>query len=85
MTTEPHQHPHSPAPLGITDSQLAILFLQLQWTLEEAAHDFPAGRVTPTKRGELASMLEHMAQIVRASDPAQEPTDDDLGGIVDSI
>ncbi|MGH3904599.1 MAG: hypothetical protein ACRDTE_10465 [Pseudonocardiaceae bacterium] len=29
---------------GVTDSQLAVLLRQTQWALDEAAHDFPAGR-----------------------------------------
>ena len=26
---------------GVTDSQLAVLFRQLRWALDDAAHDFP--------------------------------------------
>ncbi|MGH3905155.1 MAG: hypothetical protein ACRDTE_13350 [Pseudonocardiaceae bacterium] len=59
-----------PEPItGVTDSQLAVLLRQTQWALDEAAHDFPAGRVTPTRREELAVTLESLAAIVRASTP----------------
>ncbi|MGH3906718.1 MAG: hypothetical protein ACRDTE_21445 [Pseudonocardiaceae bacterium] len=54
---------------GVTDSQLAVLLRQTQWALDEAAHDFPAGRVTPTRREELAVTLESLAAIMRASAP----------------
>ncbi len=54
---------------GVTDSQLAVLLRQTQWALDEAAHDFPTGRVTPTRREELAVTLESLAAIVRASAP----------------
>ncbi|MGH3906968.1 MAG: hypothetical protein ACRDTE_22730 [Pseudonocardiaceae bacterium] len=52
---------------GVTDSQLAVLLRQTQWVLDEAAHDFPAGRVTPQRREELAASLAGLAVIVRAS------------------
>ncbi len=52
---------------GVTDSQLAVLFRQAQWGLDEAAHDFPAGRVSAQRREELAASLEALAVIVRAS------------------
>lgn len=54
---------------GVTDSQLAVLLRQTQWALDEAAHDFPAGRATPQRREELAGTLEALAAIVRASAP----------------
>ncbi|MGH3908865.1 MAG: hypothetical protein ACRDTE_32485 [Pseudonocardiaceae bacterium] len=56
-------------PTSVTDSQLAVLLRQTQWTLDEAAHDFPAGRGTPQRRDELAGTLETLAAIVRASAP----------------
>lgn len=56
-------------PAGVTDSQLAVVLRQTQWALDEAAHDFPAGRVTPQRREELAGTLEALAAIVRASVP----------------
>ncbi|MGH3904479.1 MAG: hypothetical protein ACRDTE_09865 [Pseudonocardiaceae bacterium] len=49
-----------------------MLLRQTQWALDEAAHDFPAGRVTPSRREELAVTLEALAAIVRASAPAIE-------------
>lgn len=55
--------------LGVDDSQLAVLFRQLQWMLDDAAYDFPAGRATPRRREELAGSLEALAAIVRASAP----------------
>lgn len=54
---------------GVTDSQLAVLLRQTQWALDEAAHDFPAGRATPGRREQLAGTLEALAAIVRASAP----------------
>ena len=51
----------------VDDSQLAVLFCQMQWMLDEAAYDFPAGRATPRRREELAGSLEALAAIVRAS------------------
>lgn len=53
----------------VTDSQLAVLLRQAQWALDEAARDFPAGRVTPQRRSELSGTLEALAAIVRASAP----------------
>lgn len=61
-----------PSSTGVTDSQLAVLLRQTQWTLDEAAHDFPAGRCTPQRRKELAGTLEALAAIVRASVPDAE-------------
>ena len=58
-----------PAAPAVTDSQLAVLLRQAQWTLDEAAHHFPAGRGTPQRREELAGTLEALAAIVRASVP----------------
>ncbi|MGH3907695.1 MAG: hypothetical protein ACRDTE_26470 [Pseudonocardiaceae bacterium] len=60
-------------PVGVTDSQLAVLLRQTQWALDEAAHDFPAGRGTPQRREELAAILEGLAVIVRASAPDGAP------------
>ncbi len=60
-------------PVGVTDSQLAVLLRQTQWALDEAAHDFPAGRGTPQRREELAATLEGLAVIVRASAPDGAP------------
>lgn len=54
---------------GVTDSQLAVLLRQTQWALDEAAHDFPAGRCDTRRREELAATLEALATIVRASAP----------------
>lgn len=56
-----------PEPSGVTDAQLTVLFRQTQWALDEAAHDFPAGRVTEQRREELAASLDALALIVRAS------------------
>ncbi|MGH3905372.1 MAG: hypothetical protein ACRDTE_14460 [Pseudonocardiaceae bacterium] len=54
---------------GVTDSQLAVLLRQTQWALDEAAHDFPAGRGSAQRRDELAGTLEALAATVRASAP----------------
>lgn len=52
------------------DGQLAVLFRQVQWALDDAAHDWLAGRVTPQQREELAETLDALATIVRASIPS---------------
>ncbi len=54
---------------GVTDFQLAVLLRQTQWALDDAAHDFPAGRGSAQRREELAGTLEALAAIVRASAP----------------
>ncbi|MGH3657521.1 MAG: hypothetical protein ACRDUA_12765, partial [Micromonosporaceae bacterium] len=56
-------------PVGVTDSQLAVLLRQAQWALDDAAHDVPAGRTTPQHRVELAGRLEALAVVLRASTP----------------
>lgn len=58
--------------VGVTDAQIAVLLRQIQWALGDAAYDFPAGRVTPQQREELAGTLEGLAAIVRASAPEGE-------------
>ncbi len=58
---------------GVTDTQLAVLFRQTQWALDDAAYEFPAGQVTPRRREELAGILESLATIVRDSLPDGEP------------
>lgn len=58
--TAPAQRPRT-----VTDSQLAVLLHQAQWALDDAAHDSPAGRVTPWRRAE----LEALAVVLRASVP----------------
>jgi len=62
-----------PALGGVTDSQLAVLFRQLQWELDDAAYAFPPGRITPRQREELAGTLEALAVIVRVSVPSGSP------------
>lgn len=60
--------PESPASLPvINDSQLAVLFRQVQWALDEAAHQFPEGRVTPERREDLLGQLELLTRHLRAS------------------
>ncbi len=50
--------PAGPESTGVTDSQLAVLLRQTQWALDDAAHDFPAGRGSAQRREELAGTLE---------------------------
>ncbi|MGH4014628.1 MAG: hypothetical protein ACRDSL_12030 [Pseudonocardiaceae bacterium] len=64
--------PAAPGQLGVTGSQLAVLLRQAQWALDDAAHDFPAGRVSAQRREELAVTLEGLAVVVRASAPTEE-------------
>lgn len=58
---------------GVSDAQLAVLLRQTQWALDEAAYDFPAGRVRPQRRAELAGSLEALAEVIRASVPVAQP------------
>lgn len=67
----------APRPLTVTDAQLAVLLRQAQWALDDAAHDFPAGRVTPGRRAELAGTLEALAVVLRAAVP--DATDRGVG------
>lgn len=55
--------------MDVSDSQLAVLVLQVSWALGEAAHDLPAGRVSAARRAELADTLQALGFIVRASAP----------------
>lgn len=49
------------------DCRLGVLLRQTQWLLDDAAHDIPAGRYHPSKRDELAVVLEYVAGLVRAT------------------
>lgn len=53
--------------INSVDSQLGVLLRQTQWLLDDAAHEIPAGRYHPNKRDELAVILEHMADLIRAT------------------
>ena len=53
--------------INSVDSQLGVLLRQTQWLLDDAAHDIPAGRYHPGRRGELAIVLEHVASLIRAT------------------
>lgn len=60
------------------DRQLGVLLRQTQWLLDDAAHDIPAGRYHPSRRDELAVVLEQVAGLIRATtgfviDPHAEP------------
>jgi hypothetical protein len=61
--TTPNRDLSSRQPLDGT--QMAVLFRQVQWTLDDAAYDWPAGRITPERREELARTLESLAILVR--------------------
>lgn len=50
---------------GLQNAALAVLLRQTQWLLDDAAHDLPAGRVSPEKGAELANILESLAALVR--------------------
>ncbi|MGH3813547.1 MAG: hypothetical protein ACRDUV_14030 [Pseudonocardiaceae bacterium] len=58
-----------PGQSGVTDSQIAVLVVQVGWALDDAAHDLPAGRMTPQRREELADTLQALGFILRASAP----------------
>lgn len=70
-------------PVGITDSQLAVLLRQAQWALDDAAHDLPVGRATGGQREQLAATLETLALVLRAPVPdhAGHPNDKPAGWI----
>lgn len=55
------------ARINPVESQLSVLLRQTQWLLDDAAHDIPAGRYHPSKRDELANVLEYVAGVVRAT------------------
>ena len=40
---------------------LAVVLRQVQWTLDDLAHDLPAGRVVPQRLRELAITLRRLA------------------------
>lgn len=46
---------------------LAVLLRTVQWHLDDVAHDLPAGRATAEQREELATSLEALAGLVRAT------------------
>jgi hypothetical protein len=54
-------------PRPVSDTQLAILCRQVQWELDDAAHDSPAGRLTAQRREQLAALLESLAIAIRDS------------------
>ncbi|MGH3912707.1 MAG: hypothetical protein ACRDTC_04760 [Pseudonocardiaceae bacterium] len=53
--------------ISSVDCQLSVLLRQTQWLLDDAAHDIPAGRYSSSKRDALAIVLEHVADLVRAT------------------
>lgn len=52
-----------------TDSDLAVLVLQVSWALADAAHDLPAGGMTPQRREELADTVQALGFVLRATAP----------------
>lgn len=51
---------------SIDDAQLAVLLRTAQWMFDDLAHDLPAGRVTPDRLTDLATLLERLAGLLRA-------------------
>lgn len=47
------------------DRTLVVLLLRMQWLLDDAAHDIPAGRYSWNKQHELADLLDEAAGMVR--------------------
>jgi immunity protein Imm1 of predicted polymorphic toxin system len=48
-------------------ARLAVVLRSAQWTLDDLAHDLPAGRCTPQRLRELATVLEQLAVALRAA------------------
>lgn len=71
-----HNHPGGDDPQRSTDpvpyvpsvdgAELAVVLRTVQWTLDDLAHDLPAGRATPQRLWELAALLEQLAVMLRA-------------------
>jgi hypothetical protein len=51
--------------LGLVPSgdgaELAVVLRSVQWTLDDLAHDLPAGRATPQRMRDLATLLRRLA------------------------
>lgn len=47
------------------DRELVAILLQMQWLLDDAAHDIPAGRYSRNKQDELADLLDEASRKVR--------------------
>ena len=71
MNTAPSAPGVGPDPAS-TDSDLAVLALQVSWALADAAHDLPAGRMPPQRREELADTLSALGYVLRVTTPAQD-------------
>lgn len=48
-------------------AKLAVVLRSAQWTLDDLAHDLPAGRCTPQRLRDLATVLEQLATALRAA------------------
>lgn len=48
-------------------AKLAVVLRSAQWTLDDLAHDLPAGRCTPQRLRDLAAVLEQLATALRAA------------------
>jgi hypothetical protein len=46
---------------------LAVLLRTVQWHLDDVAHDLPTGRTTIEQREALATSLEALAELIRAT------------------
>lgn len=51
----------------ISDPALAVLLRQVQWLLDDVAHDLPAGKLSAAKQCELADILERLAALLRVA------------------
>lgn len=47
------------------DRALVVVLLQMQWLLDDATHDIPAGRYPWSKQHELADLLDEASRMVR--------------------
>lgn len=54
-----------PAVPSVDGAQLAVVLRTAQWTLDDLAHDLPAGRATPQRLVDLAVVLKRLAEMLQ--------------------
>lgn len=50
---------------SVHGAELAVVLRAAQWSLDDLAHDLPAGRATPERLLDLATVLEQLAELLR--------------------
>lgn len=51
--------------MNLPDPALAVVLRQAQWLLDDVARGLPTGEIDASKRGELAGILESLAELLR--------------------